>query len=195
MSNFEEIFNNISSRRSIRSFNDKEISDDVFLKLIEAASWAPNGCKAEPWHFYVVKSKEKIDEMRSAVIATNPKSEFYKQYQTFHNARYVISVCIDVERRWYHRDLETLKPGIEAIDNPDYFSLAAAIQNLLLAANSLKLGTCWIGMSEAFRPQLEKVIGIEGSQMLAANIAIGHYDDIPTAPNRKPPEDIVKFIL
>lgn len=194
MNNFEEVFNNILSRRSVRKFNNKEISDEVFLQLIEAASWAPNGCKAEPWFFYVIKNEQKINEMREAVIATNPQSEFYKQYQTFHNARYLISACINMDRRWYHRDFDSTKRGVEAIDNPDYFSLAAAVQNLLLTAHALNLGTCWIGVSEAFRPALEKIIGVNKEQMLAVNIAIGHYDEILPAPKRKPAEDIIKFI-
>lgn len=194
MNNFENIYKNISTRRSVRKFNDKEISEETFLQLIEAASWAPNGCRAEPWFFYVITNPNKLEEMREAVINTNPDSEFYKEYQTFHNARYVISVCVNMDKRWYHREVELNKRGVEAIDNPDYFSVAAATQNLLLAAHALNLGTCWIGVSEAFRPALEKVIGIEPPMMLAANIAIGHYDEIPTTPGRKPAEDITKFI-
>jgi|GEM_PF-5672997 len=190
-----EILKNILERRSIRDFNDKEISNDVFLKLIEAATWAPNGCKAEPWFFYIIKNIDKINEMRAAIINVNPKSEFYKQYQIFHNARYVISACIDMENRWYHRDFDPSSRGIEAVDNPDYFSLAAAVQNLLLSAQSLNLGTCWIGVSEAFRPDLEKIVGVEKSHMLAVNIAIGHYDEIPASPGRRPAEDVSKFIL
>lgn len=190
----EKIFQNILSRRSIRKFNDKEIDDETFIKLVEAATWAPNGCRAEPWFFYIIKDKEKIEAMREVVIATNPKSDFYKQYQIFHNARYVISVCVDMEKRWYHRDFDSSRRGIEAIDNPDYFSVAAATENLLLAAQAMNLGACWIGMSEAFRPKLEKIIGVSENQMLAINIAIGHYDDIPPSPGRKPAEDVLKFI-
>jgi len=194
MNNFEEIFKNISSRRSIRNYNDKEISHEIFLKLIEAATWAPNGCRAEAWFFYVVTDQEKIKEMREAIIAVNPKSDFYKQYQIFHNARYVICACVNMDRRWYHRDIDYTKPGVEAIDNPDYFSLAAAVENLLLAAQAMNIGACWIGVSEAFRPSLEKVIGIEAPHMLAINIAVGHYDEIPPTPRRRPAKDVTKFI-
>ena len=194
MSNFEEVYNNIVTRRSIRNFNNKEISEDIFMKLIEAATWAPNGCKAEPWFFYVITNQKKIDEMRAAVVASNPKSEFYKQYQTFYNARYVISACVNMEKRWYHHDFDLKKPGVEAINNPDYMSLAAAIQNLLLAAHSLNLGACWTGVSEEFRTALEKLIDVPETHMLAANIAIGHYDEVPSTVHRKPAGDVIKFI-
>lgn len=194
MNNFETVLNNIATRRSIRCFNDKEIDEATFLKLIEAAAWAPNGCRAEPWFFYVISNPEKLEAMRAAVIATNPQSDFYKQYQIFHNARYVIAACINMERRWYHRDFNDRKRETEAIDNPDYFSLAAAVENLLLAAHAAGLGACWIGVSEAFRPALEKEIGVESPYVLAVNIAIGHYDEIPASPRRKPAGDIVKFI-
>lgn len=194
MNNFEEIYNNITSRRSIRKFNDKEITDEVFLKLVEAGSWAPSGCKAEPWFFYIIKSKEMIEEMRSAVIAASTQSEFCKLYRTFHNAPYIISVCVNTEKRWYHRPSDQKILGVEAIDNPDYFSVAGAIQNLLLVAHSLNIGTCWAGVTDDYRIQLEKVIGIDDKHMLAANIAIGYYDEIPPTPHRKPAEDIIKFM-
>jgi nitroreductase len=194
MKNIENLLSLFSKRRSIRQFNNEEIDEETFIELIEAATWAPNGCHAEPWFFYVIRDESKIQEMREAVIATNPDSNFYKQYQTFHNARYVISICIDMEKRWYHRALENSERGVEAIDNPDYFSVAAAAENLILAAHAKNLGTCWIGVSEAFRAKLEEVIEVEDNHMLAINIAIGHYDEIPPNPGRKPAEDVLKFI-
>ena len=99
-----------------------------------------------------------------------------------------------MEKRWYHHDFDLKKPGVEAINNPDYMSLAAAIQNLLLAAHSLNLGACWTGVSEEFRTALDKLIDVPETHMLAANIAIGHYDEVPSTVHRKPAGDVIKFI-
>ena len=195
MNNFEELNKYISTRRSIRNFRDQEIPDEVFLKIIESASMATNGCKAEPWFFYVVKDKAKIKSMQDAIVATHPKTDFVKKMKTFFNAPYIISVCIDMDTRWYHSAVNPeLGREVEALDNPDYFSVAAAIENLLLAAHACGIGTCWLSATAAYRSKLEKILGIKHPHRIAANIAIGHYDEIPPTPRRKPIEDIYKFI-
>jgi len=195
MNNFKELNKYIVGRRSIRNFNNKEISRDDFLKMLQAAVMAPNGCRAEPWFFYIVSNQEIIEKMRAAVISSNPKSDFCKKYQTFHNARYVIAVCVDDQKRWFNRELKgTEGVGIKALDNPNYLSAAAAIQNLLLAAHALNLGACWIGVIDLFRKSLEKIIKTESDHRLIAVIAIGHYDEIPPAPKRKSLDEVYKFI-
>ena len=58
MSDFEEIIN---TRRSIREYADKEVSDDDILKIIKAGMQAPGSrLGAEPWEFVVVKNKETL---------------------------------------------------------------------------------------------------------------------------------------
>jgi len=188
----------IVSRRSIRNYNQKRITKKDFISLIKAASMAPSGSNAQPWHFYIIRNKKIIQKMKDIVLEYSSTPNLAKKYGTFFNAPYVISVCIDINRRWYHS-----KPGPQKIkniedvlENPDYFSVATAIQNLLLSAHSINIGTCWCKISKEYRNKLEKLLNIPPHRRIVANIAIGYYDKkkIPSKPSRKPLKNICTFI-
>ena len=62
MSDFEEVIN---TRRSIREYADKQVSDDDILKIIKAGMQAPGSrLGAEPWEFVIVKDKETLAKLR-----------------------------------------------------------------------------------------------------------------------------------
>ena len=169
--------------------------DKVFIELINFAAMAPSGCNAQPWRFIVVKNKTTISKLKKAVIKNNPNPVFYNKFCTYHDAPYLIAVCVDLNKRWYHRADPTVVGKIEDVfDNPDFFSAAAAIQNLFLAANAFKIGTCWGNTNSCYRREQEKILGIEPPLFLAAIIAVGYYDIVPEVPVRKSMKEISSFI-
>ena len=89
MSDFEEI---IKTRRSIREYHDKQVSDDDILKILKAGMQAPGSrLGAEPWEFVVIKNKEtllKLSEIKPRVktapvailLVANIERAFYKAH-------------------------------------------------------------------------------------------------------------------
>ena len=118
MDTLETIF----TRRSIRKYKKQTISEKIVHDLLDAASSAPSAGNQQPWHFIVIDERKLLN-----VIHTfHPSANMVKE------ADKAILVCGDL-------NLEKFK-GYWMID------CAAATENLLLAAHSLGLGACWLGI-------------------------------------------------
>lgn len=125
-----DLFEAIKERRSIRNYLNNEVPDDMVEKLLEAATWAPSEGNLQSWRFYVVKHQDMKKKLARAALNQNFIAE----------APLVIAVCVDLD--------VAASYGQRGINLYCLQSSGAAIQNLLLAAHALGLGTCWIG---AFR--------------------------------------------
>ena len=112
----------ITSRRSIRKYQDKQISDELVKELLGAAMSAPSAGNQQPWHFIVVRDRKKLETIGS----------FHPYAKMAGNAPLAIVVCGDPEgKKW-----------------PDFWiqDCSAAIQTLLLAARTAGIGTVWTGI-------------------------------------------------
>jgi nitroreductase len=138
MSNSDPL-NFIFGRRSIRVFKPGKIGQETFEVLLKAAMAAPSACAKDPWHFVVVQKPETL----SALAAALPNG------QMLASAAAGIVICGDLQEAHDHQLSYMLQ------------DCAAAIENLLLAANALGLGGCWLGIHP--RPdRIQKVSTILG---------------------------------
>ena len=112
----------ILDRRSIRRYKDREVSDEQVERLLRAAMNAPSARNLQPWHFVVIREREKLDSV----------PEFHPFSQMIREAPVAVLICGDVEVQERH--------GYLAAD------LGAATQNLLLEATEMGLGTVWLGI-------------------------------------------------
>jgi nitroreductase len=134
----------IFSRRSIRKYQNKEVSDEVITDLLEAGMAAPSAVKKDPWHFIVIRERQTLDKM----VAFMPNAQMLKQ------ATAAFVVCGDI---------------IKAHDQQESYmlqDLSAAVENILLAANALGLGTCWLGV----HPRADRMDNIRALFKLPDNI-------------------------
>ncbi len=132
-----EVINTILTRRSIRVYNtDKPIAQADLDLILKAGLYAPSGCNAQPWHFTVLQNKEirhllnvetkkELLKTTSQMFLNMAKND---KFDIFYNAPIAIIVSMD--------------PLAEA----PVSDCAAATQNMLLAAHSLGIGSCWVGL-------------------------------------------------
>jgi len=113
----------IMSRRSIRKYKDTPVSDADIKTMLEAAMNAPSAGDGRPWHFVVIKDREKLNAIADKVDDGN---EMFKQAQA------AILICGDEEKQGF--------PGFYPQD------CSCAAQNLQLAAHDLGLATVWIAL-------------------------------------------------
>lgn len=127
-----ETMKNILTRRSVRSYSDRPVSDETIHALLEAAMSAPSCTNSRDWAFVVVKDRKTLEKMADA----NGRPA-----QLLKKAPLAILVCGDLERAFSKA--------------PDYWIIDCAIaaENLVLAANSQGLGSVWLGTY----PQMERV--------------------------------------
>jgi Nitroreductase len=124
----------IKQRRSIRSFTEEQIKEEELQAVLEAGMYAPNAGD-QAWHFTVVQNRELLERLNLAAkeAARNMNIEHLRKLgsdEGFH--------CL------YHAPTLIIVSGNELAPIPLDADCAAATQNLLLAAESLGLGSCWI---------------------------------------------------
>jgi nitroreductase len=193
-----EMINIIKRRKSVRSFKPEQISDTALEEILEVALRAPIANNSERWHFTVIQDRKFLDHLVKTiadVIKTSGHEGFKKfansdAYHTFYHAPTVIVISIDM---------------IEGFTQRDY-SAAAAAENIFIAAESLNIGSCWIGgivypfdseigrktravmnIPEAQGPDAIKIetslkesMGIPAGYSLVAAIALGYKVDETT---------------
>ncbi|MCB2299551.1 nitroreductase family protein [Clostridium tagluense] len=118
-----DIIETIYKRRSIRNYLDKQVEKDTIITLLKAATAAPTAANCQPWEFIVIDDAEKLLEMREQLI--------FARY----NAPVAIVVCGNMK-------LAFKGPGKEMWVQ----DCSAAIENILIAATSIGLGSVWIGV-------------------------------------------------
>ncbi|MGL4849044.1 MAG: nitroreductase family protein [Clostridium sp.] len=130
-----EVIKAIKNRRSTRVFTEEVVNEDIIKEIIDAGLSAPSGHNMQPWHFTVITNKDILDMLSTETKNMNKEhsDDFIKKvsnnekYHVFYNA----PVGIIVSGK---EDSMTVQSDV-----------AAASENILLAAESLGLGGCWIG--------------------------------------------------
>lgn len=168
-----EVFESIISRRSVRNYEKKDVPNELIGQILEAAVNAPSAGNMQPWEFIVVKDIEIKRELASAALRQRHVSE----------APVVIVVCANPEK-------SADKYGERGKSLYCIQDTAAAIENMLLTANSLGLGTCWVGAFD--EDSIKNILGIPQKLKPVALITVGFPREFekPTKTLRIPFENI-----
>jgi nitroreductase len=204
MSDYDRLLDLIRLRRSIRRFSDRAVGRDDLARLFEAARWAPSNHNRQPWRFLVIEDRQRIKQLAEMVgqgLSQKMKSlpeaaasyigEF-THYATFFASVPVLVVAL---HKW---PVSVSAPVLAGLKNPELvsgepLSVAMAVQNLLLAAQALGLGTCVLTGPLLARDALAGILDLPAGHDLTCFVAIGHPAESPTPPRRKNLEQIVEF--
>ena len=153
----------IKSRRSVRSFQNTPVEEDKIIQLIDCARLAPSARNLQPWKFVVVTDQETLDTLSKLLDTGRFISE--------------ATLCIAV----FCQDTKYfLEDG------------CAATMNILLAAESLGLGTCWIaGDKKDYREAVQKLLGAPESCRLVSLIAAGYPKGAPGKKQKKKLDEVI----
>ncbi|MDY3619347.1 nitroreductase family protein [Agathobaculum sp.] len=169
-----ELMNVIKARRSTRAFKPELPPKDQVMQLVEAAEWAPSGMGKFLWHFTVVYSAEKSYALARAVAEADNRGPDYNFYGA------PVQVIISYKRDEHHAFVDG----------------AAAMENLLLMATGLGLGTCWINQlreccDDAKVRALLTEYGVPEDHIVVCSAAVGYTAKETPAKPRK--EGVVSF--
>jgi len=170
-----DFFELIKKRRSIRKFADREVEPEKIRKILEAVRIAPSSSNSQPWHVTVVRDKKKIAALSRSAM---PGSRFVISWMA--GAPLVFVLC--VRRKLTHRFSTPF--GHQNL----WLDAGIAGQHLVLAAQALGLGTCWIGWFTESR--IRKLIEVAGNYRVVALIPCGYPDENPKVRPRKPLSDV-----
>lgn len=164
----------IKNRRSIKKYLSIKIEQEKLAQILEAASLAPSAGNLQPWRFIVLTDDSKKDAVTKCCL-----DQAWMRLAPAH-----IIVCSETQRmeQFY---------GAKGSGSFTRDSCSAAIQNMLLTATGLGLGSCWVG---AFNERtLKRELGIPDDQLIIAVITLGYPDEHPEAPPRQPMDAMVFF--
>jgi nitroreductase len=167
----------IKHRRSVRDFTDRKIPESAIDVLVEALRWAPSAGNLQSRKFYFVFN----EDIRNKLAQTGFKQDFVSFIA---RAPLVIVACADLRITSRYGDRGAHLYCIQ--------DTAASVQNLLLAAHELGLGTCWVG---AFKEEkVREVLDLPDNLRPVVLVPVGYPARTPKAPDRVPRTDAVKFV-
>jgi len=185
----------IKTRRSVRAYTGQRIAHQVLETLLDAAIWAPNGANRQQWRFVVVESPEMMARCVAVADAVY-KGWFAKSKDTgLGKMRAEVDERLGADDPAYDPVFYNGSAIIWAISTSGGIGdCAAACQNMMLAAHSMGLASCWVGFGNMVRtdPDLDAMLELGEGETLLAPIVFGYPKDVPEPPPRKAP--VVKWL-
>lgn len=182
-----EVLETIKRRRSVRKFLPEKITPEELDAIIEAGIYAATGHNFQPWHFTVIENKAIIDDM----------SEKTKAYMKKSDIEWVRKMG---EKEHLHilggAPMAIIVSGLKEGAYSPLTDCANAIQNMIVAAESLNIGTCYIGLTEylfAHEEELD-VFEIPEGYKPYYTVSIGYKDPAYTWKTPVRNKDVVNFV-
>ena len=178
----------IRNRRSIRAFKSEQLKREDIESIVDAGIYAPSASNAQNLHYTVIQNQAVIEDISKWIVEEVEKSgnDYLKELvkrsggAIFRNAPTIIIMSSDGKDRF----------GV--------VNAAAATQNMLIAAESLGIGSCWIGMIAVLTgskniDECMKKLMIPDGYALQFGMTLGYKaSGNPEAPERK--QNLVSYI-
>ncbi|MGQ9470288.1 MAG: nitroreductase family protein [Candidatus Aminicenantales bacterium] len=171
----------VRSRRSVRRFADRPVEREKILTCLEAARLAPSAENVQPWRFVVIDDQELKQAFASRVFSG---IYFVSRFAAKAPVLILILARIDVLANRIGKQIQDV--SFYLID------IGIAGEHLVLQAEELGLGTCWVGWFN--HRQARKVLSIPRKYKIVNLLALGYPEKRPETPRRrKPLEEIAWF--
>ncbi|WP_371370905.1 nitroreductase family protein [Sporomusa aerivorans] len=172
----KDIFDCIRESHSIRNFKSEQIPEPTLTRILEAGNMAPSAGNLQPWYFYVVQDSAVKEKLAAAAF----------EQEQITDSPTVIVVAADPARsneRYGER-------GAQLYCLQD---TAAATQNILLAAEGLGIGACWVGAFDEVK--VAEAVKAPPRLRAVAMICLGYSDEQPKQyKERLRLSEVTKFI-
>jgi len=217
-----EVIQAIKARHSVRAFEKRPVSPDLIKKILDAARYAPSGVNTQPWHVAVLYEKslkqlgDRILTARAAGTAPNPDYQYYPRewFEPFKTRRLICGKALygalNIDRKEPEKRLEQWNKNYrffgapvglivfinQAMQTGSWLDLGMFIQNILLAAEGLDLGTCAQAALAEHPDIVRETLKINEPWSVVCGIAIGYEDKKdPVNQYRTEREDVESFTL
>lgn len=160
----QDAYKTILTCRAIRHFTDRPVSADDLRRILEAGRWAGSAKNVQPWHFLVVRARERLDQLAKC-----------GRYASHLRGAAVAVVLVVSPGTW--------------VD----FDAGRAAQNMMLAAWSLGIGSCIASLHEAERARDVLKVPVEFQTRIAISFGFPLRDAPPTIEGR-PREEVLASI-
>ena len=177
----------ILTRRSTRSYSSAPVEKEKLEKIIEAGRYAPSGGNNQTNHFIVVQNPEVLKKL--AELAQNAFAKMEITEQTYSSLK---SSIMQSKKGgyvfYYHAPVLIIVANQKNYGN-NIADCAVAVENMMIAANSLDLGSCWINQIHWLteEPSMLKYLqelGLKENERVYSSMIIGYPKSADGKPNR-----------
>jgi len=177
----------IRKRRSVRSYQAKPVPRDIVNAIIDAGNEAPSAMNSQPWRFVVIEDSGVKKTLLKAALP---------------NARKILEVVKESDPVRYEAILKRLNES----PDPVYYSAPVivfvigsgryahhscplACENMMLAAHSLGVGSCWVGFGSMVTDdeEVKKILDLKDDETIFGPILLGYPEGYPERPQKKEP--------
>jgi 5,6-dimethylbenzimidazole synthase len=178
------IYEAIYSRRDIRRFRPGPVSDDVLLRILDAAHHAGSVGFMQPWNFIVIRDPElrrqvkavfEVENSRASENYSGERRELYRSLKLEGILESALNLCVTCDRT---RGGQVL--GRNTVLETDLFSTCLAVQNLWLAARAEGVGIGWVSILD--HATLGALLGLPGHVVPVAYLAVGYPEEFSEKP-------------
>ena len=215
-----DIIDAIHKRQSIRSFKDREVSQETVREILNISKYAPSGGNTQPWKVYVL-NQNIMKELESAIlhnldngISEKPNFSIYPQPMSDHLKNRVKECgklmygALEIKKDDIEGRLNQLKQNFsffgapvgmlitveKEVDLNGWGHVGHFIQNLCLSSIEFGLGTCLQESWSMYPETVQKITNYKKSEILWCGVALGYpNNDHPIKNYRTPREDIETF--
>lgn len=181
-------FENIITRRSTRKYLDKEVSQELLEKIIETGRYAPSGGNSQSNHFLVIQNKQIIDHLVKMV------ERAFSQMEITENMYRSLQNSINLSKKGGYVFCYNAPVLIIVANKKDYGNnqadCALALENMMLEANELDLGSCyinqlkWLNEDQKILSYLHS-LGMNEDERVYGSLIVGYPDTNDGKPLRK----------
>jgi len=195
-----ETIRSIYRRHSVRLFGDRPVDDDDLRVILEAANQAPSAHNQQAWRFIVVRrerTKLELAEMvrgRAADFSRASSALLRRAARSIVSASVIVAVTNtgELSRRGSELPEVYEEAGRDVFRTMEIQSSAAAVENLLLAATSLGIGSVWLGILVLLKHEVLEFVG-ESAGELVAVVALGYPATTTSGPKKLASEALVRY--
>jgi nitroreductase len=190
----------IAGRHSVRQFQDRPVSPEAITRILEAANQAPSAHNQQSWRFIVLSGGKKAELARLVSARSldfpKPSSSILRMAaRSITSAPAVIAVMNTGDLIAHGTRLFNIEEGhsMDFFRTMEIQSSAAAVENLLIAAASLGLGTVWLGVLYLIKEDVLSFLGRSTGEFMAV-IPVGYPLKPHSGPQKKDLSEIVTYL-
>lgn len=193
----------INNRRSIRKYLNKQVTKEMIEQIIEAGRMSPSAKNRQPWKYIVLGGENKsefLEYMKKGIEREENKHTLLTKSQNglsdaknTWNIMVQAPIIIVVLNTNGKNPFDVIDVDSRFVEICDTLSIGASIENMLLKATEIGLGTLWIANTCYSYKELTEYL--DTTHQLVGAIAVGYADETPNQRPRKNMEDIVEYRL
>jgi len=167
-----ELMQVIKGRRSIRKYEDREVTPEQLTTVLEAVQWSPSWANTQCWEVIVIREAATKQALQETLAKGNPATKAVL------DAPVLLAMCGKLKSSGYYKDQVTTKFGDWFL-----FDLGIATQSLCLTAHELGLGTVVVGLFD--HDKARTILKVPDGYEVVALLPLGYPAKESSPPKRR----------